>query len=246
MITIAHLFPQQLGLNGEVGNVTAISKRLEWSGFESRVHQVSQLEDFPSESSFVFIGSGTVAGQLSVLSSLTAMKEKLFELSQSGVPILAVGAGWELLGKSLEIADGTKIQTLGLFPSIAKHVSVRASCESYGFDFQGNLTTGYSNHSSEIALDSGVSPLVNLLVGNGNSSISPAKVRSDEGLVQGNLIASRLNGPLLPINPHLADYILNLGLKRLGLEYKSSTPESKIADDYAAKAREGIEKRLAR
>ena len=142
--------------------------------------------------------------------------------------------------------DGTEIETLGIFPSVARHVSVRASCESYGFDFQGNLTAGYSNHSAEVDLEDGITPLVNLLAGHGNSSIGSAKTRSDEGLVYENLVASRLNGPLLTLNPHLADYILKFGLERLGLEYESASSETKIADGYAAKAREGIEKRLAR
>jgi CobQ-like glutamine amidotransferase family enzyme len=174
------------------------------------------------------------------------MSTQLSDLNEAGVPILAVGAGWELLGKSLELVNGSIVETLGFFPSKSRHVPVRASCESYGHDFKGNLTAGYSNHSAEIELEEGVSPLVSLLAGNGNSSITDAKTRSDEGLIHSNLMASRLNGPLLPLNPHLADHLLMIGLERVGASLPESTPEMEIADGYAYRAREGIEKRLAR
>jgi CobQ-like glutamine amidotransferase family enzyme len=245
-IKIAHLFPTHLGLNGEIGNVTALARRLEWAGQEVETVDINESEGLPRDTNFVFIGSGTVAGQLEALALIRPLRSQLETLSEKGVPILAVGAGWELLGRSLELVDGTKLETLGIFPSSSRHVSKRASCESFGFDFWGNLTAGYSNHSAEIELDAGISPLVRLSSGHGNSSTESAKTRSDEGLVAKNLFASRLNGPLLPINPDLADHIIGLGLLVMGMEISLRTEKSVLADEYARNAREGIQKRLSR
>ena len=58
-------------------------------------------------------------------------------------------------------------------------------------------------------------------------------------------MGARLNGPLLPLNPHLADMFLNLVAARSGFSYSQTSQEAKIADGYAAKARMELKGRLA-
>jgi CobQ-like glutamine amidotransferase family enzyme len=43
-IRFLHLFPSQLGLNGESGNLDALVARLKWAGVESKI------EEFDGES----------------------------------------------------------------------------------------------------------------------------------------------------------------------------------------------------
>jgi CobQ-like glutamine amidotransferase family enzyme len=141
--------------------------------------------------------------------------------------------------------DGRTLAGVGIFPSRSTRVSERASAECYGFDTNGELTTGYANHSAEIELLNGAKELISLKAGFGNSSKLNAKQRSDEGVLEGNLMGARLNGPLLPLNPHLADMFLNLVAARSGFSYSQTSQEAKIADDYAAKARMELKGRLA-
>ena len=61
-----------------------------------------------------------------------------------------------------------------------------------------------------------------------------------------NRMAARLNGPLLPLNPHLADRFLGAVTKRLGVSYSQSSEMAKRADSYALNAREELRQRLAR
>ncbi len=245
-IRFLHLFPSQLGLNGETGNLDALVARLKWSGVESRVEEFDGSGSIASNIDAVFIGSGTLAGAIEALELVGGQASKLRELASDGVPFLALGLGWEILGESIELLDGRTVAGVGIFPSRSQRVAIRASSESYGYDQSGNLTTGYANHSSEIELLSNAQPLISLKSGFGNSSSKSAREVPGEGLIDGNLMAARLNGPLLPMNPHLADQFLAIVAKKSGFKYQQVSGEAKIADDYAASARAELKQRLTR
>ena len=246
MVRFLHLFPSQLGLNGERGNLDALVARLKWSGIESTVQEFDGSGSIASNIDAVFIGSGTLAGALEALELVQGQAAKLSELADDGVPFLALGLGWEILGESIELLDGRTVAGIGIFPSRSQRVANRASSESYGYDQSGNLTTGYSNHSSEIELLNTAEPLITLEAGFGNSSIRSAREVPGEGLLVENLMAARLNGPVLAMNPHLADKFLAIVAKRSGFTYENNSAEAKVADAYAAKARAELRDRLAR
>jgi CobQ-like glutamine amidotransferase family enzyme len=244
MIKILHLYPSQLGLNGESGNVAALVQRLRWSGLEAEVIEFEGQAEFPTGVDAVFIGSGTLAGALEALEGLRVFSQQLKELANSQVPFLAVGLGWEILGQEIELLDSSKLSGIGIYPSSSKRVSTRASAESFGFDNGGNLTTGYSNHSAEITLHVGAESLIQLSKGFGNSSINSAEKEPGEGLIYQNLMAARLNGPLLPMNPHLADQFISMIATRSGFDYKAKSKEALVADAFAEQARNDLKKRL--
>ena len=245
-VRFLHLFPSQLGLNGETGNLDALVARLKWSGVESTVLEFDGSGSIASNIDAVFIGSGTLAGALEALELVQGQAAKLRDLAADGVPFLALGLGWEILGESIELLDGRTVAGVGIFPSRSQRVANRASSESYGYDQSENLTTGYANHSSEIELLGKAQPLVLLKAGFGNSSSKSAREVPGEGLLDGNLMAARLNGPLLPMNPHLADQFLANVAKKSGFSYEQLSEEAKIADGYAGMARVELKQRLTR
>jgi CobQ-like glutamine amidotransferase family enzyme len=244
-VQFLHLFPNQLGLNGETGNLDCLVQRLRWAGVDSEIQVFDGNGTIPSEPAAVFIGSGTLAGAVEALEALRPEAPNLLRLARSGVPFFALGLGWEILGQSIVLTDGRKLEGIGVFPSRSQRTSGRASAESFGFDEQGNLSTGYANHSSDIELLEGAKALMQLHQGYGNSSVESARSRPDEGLAFENLMAARLNGPLLPLNPHLADRFLEMVAKRSGLIYKQTSDLAKEADGFALNAREELRRRLA-
>jgi CobQ-like glutamine amidotransferase family enzyme len=245
-VKFLHLFPSQLGLNGETGNLDCLVQRLKWAGVDSKVEIFDGIGQVPNDPDAVFIGSGTLAGAIEALEALRPEASSLIKLAQNQVPFLALGLGWEILGQSISLTDGKVLEGIGIFPSKSARTIERASAESFGFDEDGNLTTGYANHSSEMELLEGAKPLIELVEGFGNSSRTDAKKHSGEGVVFGNLMAARLNGPLLPLNPHLADRFLELVVKKSGASYQQSSEFAKQADSFAFKAREELKQRLAR
>ena len=245
-VKFLHLFPRQLGLNGEKGNLDCLVQRLSWAGISSELLVFDGSGPIPSSVDAVFIGSGTLSGATEALELLKSSTVQLRSLASSGTPFLALGLGWEILGQSVQALDGTVIEGAGVFPSRSMRTNQRASTECFGLDYTGQLTTGYANHSAEMELLNGAQPLVTLSEGFGNSSITNAKGRPDEGLISGNLMAARLNGPLLPLNPHLADQFLNLVAAKAGISYRQESKEAVVADGFAAKARAELKARLAR
>jgi CobQ-like glutamine amidotransferase family enzyme len=244
MINIVHLFPEQLGLNGEKGNVQCLQSRLHWAGIENSIHEVSNKADFPRTVDAVFIGSGTLSGALEALELIQPFSSLLRDLATSGVPMLALGLGWEILGKEIVLLDGSKVPGIGIYPSKSRRVVKRASCEAFGFDNLGNLSAGYANHSAEIILLEDSEPLIRLESGYGNSSLVEAPEAAGEGLSWKNLMAARLNGPLLTLNPHFADSFLGLVAKNSGISYVQKSDEAREVDELALNAREALQKRL--
>jgi CobQ-like glutamine amidotransferase family enzyme len=244
MINIVHLFPEQLGLNGERGNVQCLQSRLRWAGIESTIHEVSKKADLPSSVDAVFVGSGTLSGALEALELMQPFRSSLSELASSGVPMLALGLGWEILGKEIVLLDGSKVSGIAIYPSKSRRVDKRASCESFGFDQFGNLCAGYANHAAEISLLEKSEPLIQLASGFGNSSLTEAPEAAGEGMTCKNLMAARLNGPLLTLNPHLADAFLGLVAKNSGFSYVQKSDEAREVDELALNARVALQKRL--
>jgi CobQ-like glutamine amidotransferase family enzyme len=244
VIKILHIAAHELSLNGEKGNLLCVQQRLRWSGFESVIVEDTKQASIPGDIDAVFIGSGTVAGADQALMNLGMHRESLRHLANSGVPFLALGLGWEILGETIELADGEKVGGLGIFPSSSKRVSRRASCESSGYDNSGVLTTGYANHQADITLASGVKVLVELEAGHGNSSTSDCSSVPGEGLLADNLMAARINGPILAMNPHLADLFIGLIAGNSGFKYQQISTQAESADSFAAKAREELRQRL--
>jgi CobQ-like glutamine amidotransferase family enzyme len=66
-VRFLNLFPSQLGLNGEAGNLDCLVQRLKWAGIDSRVKIFDGSGSIGSDFDAVFIGSGTLAGALEAL-----------------------------------------------------------------------------------------------------------------------------------------------------------------------------------
>jgi CobQ-like glutamine amidotransferase family enzyme len=74
--------------------------------------------------------------------------------------------------------------------------------------------------------------------------MTPAPKATGEGLLWKNLMAARLNGPLLPLNPHLADAFLAMVAKNSDLQYLQQSDEAREVDELASSARIALQKRL--
>jgi CobQ-like glutamine amidotransferase family enzyme len=67
---------------------------------------------------------------------------------------------------------------------------------------------------------------------------------ADEGIVSGDLVATHLHGPFLPMNPVWSDRLLEAAAHRAGLPLGEPDPHLALVDDYARRARAAIRGRL--
>jgi CobQ-like glutamine amidotransferase family enzyme len=140
--------------------------------------------------------------------------------------MLVVCGGYQLFGHYYQPAEGDRLPGLGLFDLHTVHPGARvARCignvvvEWQGFgDDGGPLATpaapgqtlvGFENHGGRTFLGSGAQPLGRVRSGFGNNAQDGM-----EGAVVRNAFGTYLHGSLLPKNPHFADHLLALALRR--------------------------------
>ncbi|WP_431277430.1 type 1 glutamine amidotransferase [Leifsonia poae] len=237
-LRILHLYPRELGINGDVGNVTTLVERARWRGIEAEVLRHEIGEALPDAVDIVHIGSGPLSSQRIVLEDVQRIAPTLRGWRDAGVPILAIAGGWQLLGNEIITADGERLTGAGVFPTRTELGPQRQVGEMIVRTADGELA-GFENHSSRIILEGG-EPLGTVVSGSGNGDESRS-----EGVQIAASFGTHLHGPVLPMNPVLADRILATALTRSGATTElTAVSEVRVVDGYAANARRAIAERL--
>lgn len=229
-LTIVQLYPDELGVAGDRGNVMALTTRLAHAGHAVRVIAYEAGSELPTDIDLVVVGNGPLSAMRNIHSDLVNIGDRLRALRASGVPFFAYGSGAELLGHSLTLLDGSSVPGLGILPFRATRVDARA----VGYvivDSPFGQVVGFEDNASLWTLDAGAQPLGVLESGSGERSI--------EGVLDDVAIGTQVGGPVLPLNPLLTDAIIaSIGARRgFGLP---QLDHNENLDRYAARAREVI------
>ena len=242
-LRIGHLYPAELGINGDVGNVLVLEQRARARGHEVEIVDVGVGDDLPGDIDIVHIGSGPFAAVRAVQPDALRLATALRNLRDSGVPILAIGGGWELLGRRIVHDDGT-LDGLDVFPTEV----VRETTQSVGetvIETRSGTVTGFANHSGRTTLDADVEPLGRVRRGFGNDG-SAAKDAGAEGVRIGASIGTHLHGCVLGMNPDLADEILSAALTRREPDAHLAPETGELAqiDEWARRSRAALAQRV--
>ncbi|MEO6826105.1 MAG: glutamine amidotransferase [Microbacteriaceae bacterium] len=241
-IRIVQLFPDELSVTGDNGNLAALQVRMQRAGLTTeltRLHRsqagaavVPELED----PDLIVIGNGPWAAMEAVHDALITIAPALRDRAEAGVAFFAVGAGAELLGERIELDDGNSIQGAGVLPLTA----IRGRRRRVGYivleasvDGEPTQLVGFEDHATDWVLGAGAVPLGTVVKGGGNGS------NQTEGLVHDASIATHVQGPVLPLNPALADALIRMASVRRGLEYLPGAAHAEL-DRLARKSRETI------
>lgn len=239
-LTIVHLYPRELGINGDVGNVTALTTRAGWRGIHATVHNHQPGDELPEKFDLVHIGSGPSSSQRAVHNDVMRIAPALRAAAAAGVPFLAVAGGWQLLSRGFRTPGGEEVAGADVFPSHTVIAGERAVGEIVVKTGSATLA-GFENHSGTTTLDGDVAPLGTVISGSGNTP-GTDRQRRTEGIRVGASIGTHLHGPFLPMNPAIADELL-----RAALHSTDDWPDSdaiRAVDASAAKARQAIAARL--
>lgn len=213
-LVILDLLPSRMDVNGDRGNVIALVRRLAWAGIESTVVTGDDPRWWRVDPDLVHVSGPTAAGQRASLEFVGDRYRHLHEWAAAGVPVLGVAGGFHLLLDHVHL-PGTEVTVpgFGLLHGFSRPAPVRTS----GFavvDVHGDSVLGYHNLGQEAVLTGGTLPWGWAVVGGGNVRGAPA-----EGAVDGPVLGTNLNGPLLPRNPRVADRLLVAAATRRGLDY---------------------------
>jgi CobQ-like glutamine amidotransferase family enzyme len=230
-LRILHLYPDTLKLNGERGNVTALRFRAEKAGLTVRVTSVEVGYDLPAKRPhIVVIGSGTLSATMAAATDLQGKGDQIHRWVVAGTKVLAVGSGFDLVSQGLKLVNGDFIQGLALTNT------THAIETNYlvGEVELSNGISGFINSNRSIRRGSGKFQL-----GVVQASDSKELVGYEDGYSDGKVLASNVQGPLLPMNPKLADQLISWVYPKLA---KPTTLRN--IDSLASKARKAISARV--
>jgi CobQ-like glutamine amidotransferase family enzyme len=212
-IVIAHLYPHEMNIYGDLGNIITLKRRLEWRGFEVQVRPVDVGKPFEwREVDLVFGGGGQDSGQLIVGADLLDRGAQLRALADDGAPMLVICGTYQLFGRGFTTLEGQEIGGIDVIKSTTTGGTVRMIGNIVVDSPFGHLV-GFENHSGQTVLEPQQTPLGRVIKGFGNNPRS-----GYEGAIACNVIGTYLHGPILPKNPVLADHLILQALKRRGLD----------------------------
>jgi lipid II isoglutaminyl synthase (glutamine-hydrolysing) len=211
-LTLGHLYPDQLNLYGDRGNILTLRRRCELGGIELRIVGLGIGDALaPDEYDMLFIGGGQDKEQAPVAQDLYEIKGiGLWAAIEDDMPVLAVCGGYQLLAHYYRPADGPDMRGLGVFDAwtIHKGVHVSRCIGDVAISWNGTTLVGFENHGGRTYLGT-AKPLGKVLKGYGNNAEDHT-----EGAVYRNAYGTYMHGSLLPKNPHFADFLIALALKR--------------------------------
>ncbi len=230
-LTITHLYPDHLNLYGDTGNLIVLRRRCQWMGIDCTVKALSMGEVAQAgQSDLYFMGGGQDTDQEAVVEDFHQLKYDAIRAdTEAGVPFLGVCGGYQLMGHTFLMGNGEETRGLGII-----NVNTRAPGTEVKQRCIGNLIVeitpatyadmqtmyasprtlprtlvGFENHSGQTYLGDGVEPLAKTIAGFGNNATAEY-----EGARYKNVFGSYMHGSLLPKNPHFADYLIGLALRR--------------------------------
>ncbi|HSH31680.1 MAG TPA: glutamine amidotransferase [Candidatus Saccharimonadales bacterium] len=208
-LIIAHLYPVEMNIYGDRGNVLALAKRLEWRGLEAEVVNVGLGDKFDlRKADIIFAGGGQDRGQVAVGQDLLKRRDQLHQAATAGVVMLAVCGTYQLFGRGFTTLEGQEIPGVGIFKAQTIGSTTRMIGNLVVESSFGQLV-GFENHSGQTTLDAGQQPLGKVIKGYGNNASD-----RHEGAIYKNVYGTYLHGSLLPKNPQFADHLLLQALQR--------------------------------
>jgi len=211
-LTLGHLYPDQLNLYGDRGNILTLRRRCELRGIELRVVGLGIGDALaPDEYDMLFIGGGQDKEQAPVAQDLYEMKGiGLWAAVEDDMPVLAVCGGYQLLAHYYRPANGSDMRGLGVFDAWTIHNGPQSPrcIGNIAINWNGKTLVGFENHGGRTYLGT-ARPLGKVLKGYGNNAEDHS-----EGAMYRNTFGTYMHGSLLPKNPHFADHLISIALQR--------------------------------
>jgi len=234
-ITILQLYPRDMNIYGDWGNVLVLKRRLEWRGYEVDLREYNVGDVFPEDVDIIIGGGGQDSGQAKIGDDLLTIGDRLKHLAEDGTPMLVICGLYQQFGHFFKTKDGAIIKGIDIL-----------DVETYGSDVRmiGNILThsdefgdivGYENHSGQTTLGLSATPLAHVVLGAGNNDHD-----AHEGARYKNVIGSYLHGSLLPKNPAIADFLIDQAVAR---KFGNRLELIALEYDYTKQAREVAMKR---
>ena len=236
-IHLVHLYPREMSIYGDLGNTRCLAARIRRHGYVPVVHQHHPGQPFPDQAHLVVGGGGQDSGQAKVEEDLERIADRLRSLAADGTPMLMICGMYQLFGKAFITVDGQTLPGLGIL-DVTTRGNEKRMIGPVVLSTEFGDVVGYENHSGSTVLGEGQEAFGSVRSGYGNNGED-----GHEGARTNNVVGSYLHGPILPANPHLADWLIARAVeKALAQPFEPG----EIDDRFADQARERQVRRLTK
>jgi lipid II isoglutaminyl synthase (glutamine-hydrolysing) len=225
---LIHLYPREMNIYGDTGNVIVLRRRLQWRGFPVEVVPVNVGDPMPTDADILLGGGGQDAAQGEIGADFARRAANLRAMADDGVVMLTICGTYQMLGHEFVTQDGHHIPGVGVLDVITQGQAERLIGNNFVDTDDAGRLVGYENHSGLTTLGPGVRPLGTTQSGRGNNGRDQT-----EGAVRDNVIGTYLHGPVLAKSPRFADDLLRRALARLGRGTDLEPLDDTLADQAA-------------
>jgi CobQ-like glutamine amidotransferase family enzyme len=209
-INIVHIYPKEMNIYGDNGNVLVLQKRLEWRGIPVRTIHIGVGDKLPADTHIIIGGGGQDAGQSVIADDLQKKSDDLHNLAKAGVPMLMICGMYQMFGHYFKTQTDEKIPGIGLLDVYTVAKEGRLIGNIFTKTNWGKLV-GYENHSGRTYIGANAQKFGIAKKSQGNNGIDET-----EGAFQYNVFGSYMHGPMLAKAPVFADYLIGLAIKNSG------------------------------
>lgn len=223
-ITVVQLYPKDMNIYGDYGNVLVIKRRLEWYGYTPHIIHYNVGDTFPENADIIIGGGGQDSGQEIIHADLIKIGPKLQALADRDVPMLLVCGLYQLFGAFFTTLGGTTLTGIGILDieTHGTHERLIGNIVTTSDEF-GDII-GYENHSGQTFLGTHTKPFATVIKGAGNNTSD-----GHEGARYKNVIGTYLHGSLLPKNPRIADFLIKSAVTKKYGEFSHDLIDDQLA-----------------
>lgn len=233
-LKLVHIYPKEMNIYGDNGNVLIISQRLAWRGYNVKICNIGIGDDLPEDTLMIIGGGGQDSGQANITNDLINKADKLKKMAKNGVPMLMICGMYQMFGHYFKTNQGDELPGIGLLDVYTIAGNKRVIGNIISSTKWGDLV-GYENHSGLTYLGNKAKPFGKTVKNQGNNGADLT-----EGARQYNVFGTYMHGPILSKSPEFADYLITQALNKQGIEFIS---EPLKADSLAYTARDIAQKR---
>lgn len=208
-ITILHLYPREMNLYGDHGNILTLVKRCEWRGIKVKIIEHEPGQSLPKDFDIIFGGGGQDSGQNKIEADLKKIGPELKKRVENGTPTLVICGLYQLFGKSFTTSDEHRIEGIDILKLSTTAGDERLIGNIVIKNDQLGEIVGYENHSGLTTLEDKSQAFGTVVSGAGNNGEDQT-----EGCMYKNCIGTYLHGPVLPKNPKIADFLIETAIRR--------------------------------
>ena len=237
-LNICHLYPKEMSLYGDRGNIIVLKYRAEERGINTSIQDCYINQEISGETNLIFLGGGQDSDQQKIQSDLLSKKNFIKNFLSNGGVFLAICGGYQFLGKYYEIFDSKTnqsqiIQGLDLIDMYTESPTKNNNKYKKSKRIIGNLKTyseilgsdsgcnlcGFENHAgrtyinfNNINYNNKLKPLARVIQGGGNNSVDKTEGVICEFDNSGFLLGTYMHS-FLPRNIKIADFLIQKALK---------------------------------